>query len=88
MRAFNVALDRAKGWYVGFVDAGLGHQLIQESHQRRDADGGEYTPQELADATHPYRRLFLEHSEHLQVVAVADASNRLATFGESKRTSR
>jgi hypothetical protein len=54
--------------------------IIKDSHAQRDADGGEYTTDELASPSHPYRRLFAEFAEGLVIVADKDAG-ALARFG-------
>lgn len=80
MLSFNFALAGASGKIVGFKDARTGERLVTESHAQRDADGGEYTANELADANQAYRRLFARFAEELIIVADKEAS-KLAHFG-------
>lgn len=80
MLSFNFALAASQSKIVGFKDAARGEQLVKESHAQRDADGGEYTAEELADGKHAYRSLFAKFAQGLAVVADKEAG-QLARFG-------
>lgn len=80
MLTFNFALAAAQSRVVGFTHPERGEELVRQSHARRDADGGEYTVEELQDASHPYRRLFAGFSKELALVAASEAG-KLAKFG-------
>lgn len=80
MLSFNFALAAAAGKIVGFKDPDMGERIVKASHAQRDADGGEYTVQELDDADHAYRRLFAQFAEKLAIVTDKDA-RQLARFG-------
>ncbi|MHB8633499.1 MAG: hypothetical protein ACYDBQ_05950 [Thermoplasmatota archaeon] len=80
MLSFNFALASAVGKMVGFRDTSSGERLVKESHAQRDADGGEYTANELASPVHAYRKLFAKFSKDLLIVADQNAG-QLANFG-------
>lgn len=80
MLTFNFALAAAQSQAVGFTRAERGEDLVHQSHAQRDADGGEYTLEELQDASHPYRRLFAGFTKELTIVGARDAG-KLAKFG-------
>lgn len=80
-RGFNLAIDRMFGWFAAFREPDLGHQLIADSHQQRDADGGEYMIAELQDPSHAYRQLFRQYAGKMTLMPI-EGADEFPDFGE------